>query len=68
VVILLQSDDDLAGVSCTFTLETNASTNGLSVGKEVIIKGVIRSGAAYDKDLEMFEPVIIEKADLFDML
>jgi hypothetical protein len=29
---------------------------------------VIRSGAAYDKDLEMFEPVIIEKADLFDML
>lgn len=68
VVILLQSDDDPAGVSCTFSLETNASTNGLSVGKEVIIKGVIRSGAAYDKDLEMFEPVIIEKADLFDML
>lgn len=68
VVILLQSDDDPAGVSCTFTLETNASTQGLFVGKEVVIKGVIRSGAAYDEDLEMFEPVIIEKADLFDLL
>jgi hypothetical protein len=68
VVILLQSDDDPAGVSCTFTLETNASTDGLSVGKDVVIKGVIRSGAAYDEDLEMFEPVIIEKSDLFDIL
>ena len=68
VVILLQSDNDLAGVSCTFTHETNASTNDLALGMEIVIKGVIRSGAVYDEDLEMFEPVIIEKSDLFDIL
>ncbi len=68
VVVLLKSDDDPAGVSCTFTHETNASTDDLSLGMEVVIKGVIRSGASYDEDLEMFEPVIIEKSDLFDIL
>jgi hypothetical protein len=63
-VILLQSDSDKAGVSCTFTLETNQHTSKLKPGDSVTIKGVIRSGASYDSDLEFYENVIIEKCDL----
>ena len=33
-------------------------------GHEITIKGVIRSGAYYDEDLEMYVNVIIEKSDL----
>ncbi len=63
-VILLKSNDQEAGVSCTFTAETNKSTDNLSVGQKVILKGVIRSGASYDEDLEMYENVIMEKCDV----
>lgn len=63
-VVTLQGESDKAGVSCTFTKETNASTTALKVGDEVTIKGVIRSGAAYDADLEMYENVVIEKSDI----
>lgn len=63
-VLLLKSIEDKAGVSTTFTQETNAQTNGISIGDQITIKGVIRSGASYDEDLEMFENVIIEKSSL----
>lgn len=64
VVVLLKSNENEAGVSCTFTAETNQSTSSLAVGQKVIIKGVIRSGASYDEDLEMYENVIMEKCDV----
>lgn len=63
-VILLQSSSDKAGVSCTFTKETNPHTNNLKLGDKITIKGVIRSGASYDSDLGMYENVIIEKCDI----
>ena len=63
-VILLKNATDKAGVSATFTEETNAHTNTVKIGDEIIIKGVIRSGAAYDSDLEMYENVIIDKCDI----
>ncbi|MFD2917236.1 OB-fold protein [Psychroserpens luteus] len=63
-VILLKNDTDKAGVSATFTEETNAHTNNVKIGDEITIKGVIRSGAAYDSDLEMYENVIIDKCDI----
>jgi len=63
-VVLLQSEGDKAGVSCTFTPETNANASKLKKGDVVTIKGVIRSGATYDEDLEMYENVIIEKSDV----
>jgi len=65
-VILLKSDADKAGVSCTFTSETNLHTTNLKLGDAVTIKGVIRSGAAYDEDLELYENVIIEKSDIVE--
>ena len=63
-VILLQSETDKAGVSCTFTQETGKNVSGLQIGQSLTLKGVIRSGAAYDEDLEMYENVILEKVDL----
>lgn len=63
-VILLKNATDKAGVSATFTKETNAHTNNLKIGDEITIKGVIRSGAGYDADLEMYENVILDKCDI----
>lgn len=63
-VILLQGATDKAGVSCTFTAETNANTADVEIGSRVTIKGVIRSGASYDEDLKMYENVILEKCDI----
>jgi hypothetical protein len=63
-VVLLKSSSDKAGVSATFTPETNENTTNLQVGEKVTVKGVIRSGAAYDSDLELYENVILEKSDV----
>ncbi|MDD4991146.1 MAG: hypothetical protein PHR83_02830 [Paludibacter sp.] len=63
-VVILKSAADKAGVSCTFTKETNQSASSLKDGETVTIKGVIRSGASYDKDLEMYENVVVEKSDI----
>jgi len=63
-VILLKAASDNAGVSCTFTPETNANTQNIKIGDRITVKGVIRSGASFDADLEMYENVIIEKSDI----
>ena len=63
-VILLKSTNDKAGVSCTFMPTTNSHTQNIKIGDRITIKGVIRSGASYDEDLEMYENVIIEKSDI----
>lgn len=65
-VILLKDSTEKAGVSCTFTAETNVHTANLTLGETVTIKGVIRSGAGYDKDLDMYENVIMEKCDIIN--
>ncbi|MEA1786741.1 hypothetical protein U1E44_11605 [Arenibacter sp. GZD96] len=64
IVILLKDNAEKAGVSCTFTTETNANTTDLKVGQTITVKGVIRSGAGFDEDLEMYEDVILEKCDI----
>jgi RecG-like helicase len=64
MVVLLKGADDKAGVSATFTAETSAHAEKLQVGQSATIKGVIRSGAAFDSDLELYENVILEKSDL----
>ena len=63
-VILLKEEGDHAGVSATFTVETNHKVSDLKIGETVTVKGVIRSGAAFDKDLGFYENVILEKSDL----
>ena len=63
-VVLLKGEQVKAGVSATFTSETNSSLGDVQVDQTITIKGVIRSGASYDEDLEMYEHVIIEKSDI----
>lgn len=63
-VIILKGDSDKAGVSATFTIETNSQTESVTPGQSVTLKGVIRSGAGYDDDLGLYENVIIEKTTL----
>ena len=63
-VVLLAGAQAKAGVSATFTSETNSSLSNVQVDQTITIKGVIRSGASYDEDLEMYEHVLIEKSDI----
>lgn len=63
-VVLLKNDGDKMGVSCTFTIESNPQVSKIHVGDTVKIKGVIRSGAEYDEDLDLMENVILEKSAL----
>jgi len=62
-VVYLETSRE-AKVSCTFTKETNTSVTVLKKGDLVTVKGVIRAGASYDEDLEMYEDVIMEKCDI----
>ena len=61
---MLKEKGDKAGVSATFTVETNHKISDLKIGEKITVKGVIRSGASYDEDLELYENVILEKSDL----
>ena len=63
-VVLLKKKGENAGVSCTFMTDTNANIEHFQKGDLISIKGVIRSGAGYDKDLELYEDVILEKCDI----
>ena len=63
-VVLLTGGNEMAGVSAIFTEENNDNLKGISVGQDITVKGVIRSGASYDEDLEMYENVILDKSDL----
>ena len=64
IVVLLKAEGQNAGVSCTFTKETNANTSTLQIGQTITVKGVIRSGAGFDADLDLYEDVIVEKCDI----
>ena len=65
-VVLLKEREDAPGVSCTFLKSTNVNADKLRVGEKATIKGVIRSGAGYDEDLDLFEDAILEKCDLYE--
>ncbi len=62
--ILLQRKDDKAGVKCFFMPATSKNAETIKEGTTVSIKGIIRSGASYDTDMEIYENVILEKCDL----
>ncbi len=62
-VVLLQSEGSPAGVSCTFPKDLEAATT-FKVGQSITVKGVIRAGAGYNEDLEMYENVILDKCSI----
>lgn len=63
-VVFLKSNHEHLGVNCTFTNASNLNAITLNIGEEAAIKGVVRSGAEYDEDLDLYEDVIIEKCDV----
>lgn len=63
-VILLKAKKDKAGVIATFMNESNLLMEDIMTGDEIIVKGVIRTGAYYDTDLEMYEDVILDKSEM----
>lgn len=63
-VILLKGKNSKAGVKCTFTNETNNQTTNIKTGDQIMIKGVIRLGATYDADLQLYDDVILEKCNI----
>ena len=68
IVILLKDNDSKAGVTCTFSDESKIIAQKLKQYQIVVVKGVIRSGASYDEDLEMYENVILEKCSLINII
>ncbi len=64
IVAVLKSNNDELGVSCTFTTASHENAASLKTGDVIKVKGVVRSGAEYDEDLELYEDAIIEKCDL----
>jgi len=62
-VVLLQSEGSPAGVSCTFPKDLEAATT-FEVGQSITVKGVIRAGAGYNEDLEMYENLILDKCSI----
>ncbi|NOQ23824.1 MAG: hypothetical protein GQ564_00540 [Bacteroidales bacterium] len=63
-VLLLKGNEDKAGVSATLISNTSISASSLKIGDSVKLKGVIRSGASFDEDLELYENVILDKCDI----
>lgn len=63
-VVTLRDESQKAGVSCTFTLSTNTQTEKVSLGQTITVKGVIRSGAEHNEDLDLYEDVIMEKCSI----
>lgn len=65
-VVELKENGDKAGVNFTFMPHTNANAEKLGKGQKITIKGVIRSGASYDPDLEMYLNAVVEKSDVVE--
>ncbi|AWV98471.1 OB-fold protein [Arcticibacterium luteifluviistationis] len=66
VELLLKEEQELAGVSCTLLSSSGTDKQSFKLGQKVMVKGVIRSGAAYDEDLDMYENVILEKCTIIN--
>lgn len=63
-VVLLKEDSDNAGVNCVFLEEAKSNAMNIKIEDTITIKGVIRSGASYDEDLELYEHIILDKCDI----
>jgi hypothetical protein len=63
-VVLLREKGDKAGVSCTFLPDATANAEKLTKGQKVTIKGVIRSGVSFDRDLDMYLNAVVDNSDV----
>lgn len=67
-VILLKEPGAKAGVSCTLIPASGEPGNQVKIGQEIKVKGVIRSGAIFNVDLDMYENVIMEKCGIISKI
>lgn len=65
-LVILKEEGAKAGIRCSFTPETQEAVKALAPGASVTIKGVIRSGAGYDADIDLYEDAILEKCQLIN--
>ncbi|MBK6368916.1 MAG: hypothetical protein IPF64_03565 [Flavobacteriales bacterium] len=65
-VVVLRNGDMQAAIRCTFSESTNAEALELLVGTNVAIKGVIRAGASFDPDLELYEDIVLEQCAMVE--
>ncbi len=65
-VILIKNEGDKAGVRATILPGSELLISELKTGENITVKGVIRSGANYDEDLEMYVDVVLEKAAIIN--
>lgn len=63
-VLHLREDQAKFGINCVFMPATNEQLQSIHEGDAVRIKGVIRSGAEYDPDLNLYYHVLLEKCGL----
>lgn len=63
-VVFLKESGDKAGISFTFSEQTSPNAANLQAGEKVTIKGVIRSGVYFDKDLDMYVNAVVDHSDL----
>ena len=66
MLLLLKDEGEEAGVNCKMLTDYNAESKELSFGKKVTIKGVVRAGAYYDEDLEMYDHVILDECSIVE--
>lgn len=63
-VIVLQDSKAPAGVSCTLLSKQDNFNIKYKPNDHIIIKGVIRAGASFDRDLGMYENVVLEECSI----
>ena len=63
-VIMLKEASQKAAISCSFTPETSEDVEGIVEGSFVTIKGIVRAGATYDADMDLYEHVVVEKSSI----
>jgi hypothetical protein len=65
-VVILKEENAAVGVSCTFLDENGHTAKDLQAGQTVVVKGVIRSGASYDADFDMYSHAVLEQCALVE--
>lgn len=60
-VVLIKSANSMAGVKATLDLSNEVRLDELIVGSNITIKGVIRLGASYDSDMEIYINAVLDK-------
>jgi hypothetical protein len=63
-VVMLKEAGQKAAISCTFTPETSKDVEAITEGSNITIKGIVRAGAAYDADMDLYEHVVAEKCSV----